>query len=121
MNASGFLVSRPSVRKPTSAHTISKTKYDLLTVLSPIIVKYKIVTKYAFIQQAGAQLDLLRLRPPRGQRKYVPQLDGFVEIFYKKKWRKVCVDEWDERVASVVCGQLGFPSASRVRNLESYL
>uniref|UniRef100_H2Z176 protein-lysine 6-oxidase n=1 Tax=Ciona savignyi TaxID=51511 RepID=H2Z176_CIOSA len=54
-------------------------------------------------------LDFLRLKPPRGQRKRLPQLHGYVEFYHKNKWRKVCSTGWDKNTASVICGQLGFP------------
>ena len=36
---------------------------------------------------------------------------GRVEVFYQRKWNKVCRTEWDINDVKVVCRQLGFQSA----------
>ena len=73
------------------------------------------------IQVDPFDVNFLRLRPPKGDRKRIPQLQGFVEVKHNDKWRKVCVKEWSYEVATVVCGQLGFPAAERFENEELYL
>ena len=34
-----------------------------------------------------------------------------MEVFYQRKWGKICRDKWDINNAKVVCRQLGFQSA----------
>nr|CAB3263473.1 lysyl oxidase homolog 3 [Phallusia mammillata] len=70
---------------------------------------------------SSGELDFLRLKPPRGQRRRILQTHGFVEILYQNKWRKICTDEWDKNVATVVCGQLGFPTAAPIHGLKKYM
>ena len=36
---------------------------------------------------------------------------GRVEVFYERKWGKICRNEWDINDVKVVCKQLGFKSA----------
>ena len=36
---------------------------------------------------------------------------GRVEVFYRRKWGKICAHEWDFDDAKVVCTQLGFAGA----------
>ena len=36
---------------------------------------------------------------------------GRVEVFYQRKWNKICRTEWDINDVKVVCRQLGFKSA----------
>ena len=36
---------------------------------------------------------------------------GRVEVFYERKWGKICRNEWDINDVKVVCRQLGFQSA----------
>ena len=74
-----------------------------------------------FFQKDPFDVDSLRLRPAKGDRKRIPQLQGFVEVKYNHKWKKVCVEEWTWEVANVVCGQLGFPAAERFEDEATYL
>ena len=36
---------------------------------------------------------------------------GRVEVFYKRKWGKICRNKWDFEDAKVICLQLGYKSA----------
>ena len=36
---------------------------------------------------------------------------GRVEVFYQRKWNKICRSKWDINDVKVVCRQLGFQSA----------
>ena len=78
-------------------------------------------TSNLFFQNPASGLDEIRLRPPKGQRRRIPQLEGFVEIYHDKKWTKICSPDWSEKVASVICGQLGFPKAMKIPHLDTYL
>ncbi|XP_078488291.1 lysyl oxidase homolog 3A [Ciona intestinalis] len=73
------------------------------------------------LQTGDEGLDFIRLKPPRGHRKRLPQLDGYVEFYHQKKWRKVCSTGWDLNTASVICGQLGFPRAEEITDRSHYL
>ncbi|CAK8685549.1 unnamed protein product [Clavelina lepadiformis] len=66
-------------------------------------------------------VDIIRLKAPKGHRHTVPQYHGFVEIFHQDKWHKVCSTSWNQQTANVICGQLGFPAAEKIRNKKTYL
>ncbi|XP_039262609.2 lysyl oxidase homolog 2A-like isoform X1 [Styela clava] len=70
---------------------------------------------------ASASFDRMRLKPPRGMKKRLPQIFGYVEIFHDEKWRHICTDGWKKENARVICGQLGFPDASDIGHMYSYL
>ena len=38
--------------------------------------------------------------------------EGLVEVYYNGRWGTVCHNEWNDRLASLVCTQLGFSSGS---------
>ena len=73
------------------------------------------------LQDDVTGLDEIRLRPPKGQAKRIPQLQGFVEIRHNGKWTKICSQGWNKEIANVICGQLGFPKAARIPHLQTYL
>ncbi|XP_038078847.1 deleted in malignant brain tumors 1 protein-like [Patiria miniata] len=47
--------------------------------------------------------------------------EGRVEVYFDGMWWKICGDDWDIRDASVVCHQLGYPSALAVYTLDDTL
>ena len=81
------------------------------------LIYRSVVSQFA----ASASFDRMRLKPPRGMKKRLPQIFGYVEIFHDEKWRHICTDGWKKENARVICGQLGFPDASDIGHMYSYL
>ncbi|XP_077992416.1 lysyl oxidase homolog 3A-like [Glandiceps talaboti] len=69
------------------------------------------------VQRTPADLAGLKVRL-RGKSTPHPKSEGFVEIYYYKRWRPVCGDAWDMRDSRVICGQLGFSEALPIKAAE---
>ncbi|XP_077862611.1 lysyl oxidase homolog 3A-like [Saccoglossus kowalevskii] len=54
----------------------------------------------------------------RGRRTAYPKSEGYVEVYFRNRWRPVCADGWDMADSRVVCGQMGFSEAIPIKLLE---